>query len=158
MTVPSGIPAISAISLYDKPSNSRNTIASRNSGGSCSIACRSKPPFFTRKRLGFGTHRHTCPAVDFFVKAGRRFPRSVALEPRVTGIADNRKQPRAAVATMEAIEELVGAQERFLHHIVGVLLLTRQPTRQVVGVVQMWQDNLLKTSELICVSQVIGCS
>src|SRR5205807_4707473 len=42
ITVPSGIPTIAPISLYDKPSNSRSTIASRNSTGKSSSAWRSK--------------------------------------------------------------------------------------------------------------------
>src|SRR4029077_19591549 len=38
ITVPSGMPAMAAISLYDRPSSSRRTTASRNSSGSRSSA------------------------------------------------------------------------------------------------------------------------
>src|SRR5438128_8782517 len=39
MTVPGGMPAMTAISLYDNPSSSRRINTSRNSRGSSSIAC-----------------------------------------------------------------------------------------------------------------------
>src|SRR5215469_8450805 len=41
ITVPTGTPVTAPISLYDSPSSSRSTIASRNSAGNSSIARRS---------------------------------------------------------------------------------------------------------------------
>ena len=96
--------------------------------------------------------------MNFFVKASRWLLRFVALEPRVTSITNNQKQPKTAIAALKAIKKLISAQKRFLHHIIGVLILARQPTRQVVGVVQMWQDTLFETSKLVSVWQLLGRS
>src|SRR5450756_1000196 len=43
MTVPTGTAATSAISLYERPSSSRSTSASRNSSGKVSSAARKAP-------------------------------------------------------------------------------------------------------------------
>ena len=91
-------------------------------------------------------------------RSGRWLPRSVPLKPREAGVADDREQPGTPVAAMKAIDELVGAQQRFLDHIFRVAILTREPVRQVVGGIQMWQDNPLKTREWIFSSQAIGYS
>src|ERR1700675_2760475 len=57
ITVPKGTPAIPPISLYDKPSNSRSTIASRNSTGRSSSAWRSISLSTLRSRSASGLDR-----------------------------------------------------------------------------------------------------
>jgi hypothetical protein len=45
----------------------------------------------------------------------------------------NRKQPGPAVATVEPLKELKGTQVRFLHDVFRVMIIPRQPTRQIVS-------------------------
>jgi len=48
---------------------------------------------------------------------------------------------------MKSAEEPERAQIRLLHHIFGVRVTARQPTRQVIGGVEVGQDCCLKAGE-----------
>ena len=73
----------------------------------------------------------------------------------VTGVAHNREQPRAAIATPVAAEELVGAKGRLLHDIFCVRVVAHEPARKIVGSVQMRQNSLLKVREFIIFLQTL---
>ena len=91
--------------------------------------------------------------MDFFVEHRRGFLRPVLLQPGVTSIAHNRQQPGASVSAVEAVKKSERAQVRLLHHVFRILVIARQPARQVVSRIQMRQYDLFKTSELDFFSQ-----
>jgi hypothetical protein len=68
---------------------------------------------------------------------------------RKKAIANNRKQPRLRVASPKPIEAPVGAQYRFLNDVVSRLRRTREPTRQIVGGVEVRQDLRLESTALV---------
>jgi len=69
---------------------------------------------------------------------------AIFVEPGVGRVADDGEQPGTAVAAAKSAEEFVGAQERILHDILGVMLIAGQPAGQIVGRVQMWQNDPLE--------------
>lgn len=69
-------------------------------------------------------------------------------------MAHDSEQPRAAIATTETIKESKRTQTSFLHHILRVVLIPRQPTCQIVRRVQVRQDGLLKLRQLAGFCQV----
>jgi hypothetical protein len=76
-------------------------------------------------------------------------PAAVLAQPRVTRVPHDGEQPAAPVRAIESCEEFKGAQVSFLHHIFGVMIVARQPTRQVIGSVQMRQDSLFETPNFV---------
>src|SRR5260370_37011867 len=63
--------------------------------------------------------------------------------------AQNREQPAFAAPTAEAAEEPEGAQIRFLHHVLGEVIVAGQPAREVVGHIEMRQRDLRKALRLL---------
>ena len=68
---------------------------------------------------------------------GREFVRAIVAQPGVTGVADNREQPGAAIPAIEAAEKLKRAQAGLLNHVFRVLVIAGQPAGQVVGRIEM---------------------
>src|SRR5215475_13364340 len=65
----------------------------------------------------------------------------------------DRQQPGASLAAAKPVKELVGAQEGLLHDVLRVVVVARQPARQIIGRRQVRQDGLLKLSEFAWLSQ-----
>src|SRR5207249_6930616 len=68
--------------------------------------------------------------------------RSIGAQPRPAGVAHDREQPRPRLAA-QAVEMAVGAQHRFLEHVLGVVVVAREPAREVVRRVEMRQHKRL---------------
>ena len=80
------------------------------------------------------------------VEGGRGWRALPLSQPGLIGIAHDLKQPCASIIAAETATKSGRVQERFLHHVLGVLVIASQPTRQVIGGVQMPQDVILKIS------------
>jgi hypothetical protein len=94
--------------------------------------------------------------VHFFVKCVRRLARAVLVKPRKAGIAHNGQEPDAGVAAAEALEEAERAQVGFLHHVLRVLIIPRQPARQVIGSIHVRQNHLLEAGEFLLLVQLLS--
>lgn len=64
-------------------------------------------------------------------------------------VSHNREQSGAAISAAKTAEEFQGAQVSFLRDILRIVIIARQPSRQIICGVRMRQDGLLKTSELV---------
>src|SRR5262249_11506004 len=67
-------------------------------------------------------------------------------QPRVERVSHNRKQPRPAIAAGEALPIFKCTQTSFLYHVLRILIVTREPSRQIVGCIQMRQDGRVESS------------
>ena len=76
-------------------------------------------------------------AVDILVKRFFARPAAMFLQPCVTGVANDRQQPRLAVVTVETVEEFICAKAGFLRDVLRVRVVSGKPSRQVVGRVEM---------------------
>src|SRR5258706_465399 len=70
---------------------------------------------------------------------------TVVLQPGDEGVAHDGEKPRPRLAA-QAVEEAVGAQHRLLHYVLRVVIVARQPAREVIGRVEMRQHQLLESS------------
>src|SRR5438477_1969748 len=75
----------------------------------------------------------------------RRPPRSTLFPYTTLFRSHNREKPRPRLAA-QAVEEAVGAQHRLLHYVLRVVIIARQPAREVIGRVEMRQHHLLESS------------
>ena len=75
----------------------------------------------------------------FFVELDGGLVRTRLPEPPVRGIAHDREQPRAGIAAAEPVGILMRSQVRLLHHVLRVFPAAHQPSRQVIGGIEMWQ-------------------
>src|SRR5258708_16747771 len=69
-------------------------------------------------------------------------------ESRKKAITDDRKQPRLCVLSPKSVEAPIGAQYRLLNDVLGVRGRTREPTREIVGRVEVRQDLRLESVAL----------
>src|SRR5256885_11315237 len=60
-------------------------------------------------------------------------------------VAHNREKPRPRLAA-QAVEEAEGAQHCLLHDVLRVVIIAREPAREVIGRVEMQQHQLLESS------------
>jgi hypothetical protein len=67
------------------------------------------------------------------------------VQPRVARIPHDRQEPRPHIAALVSVEKTEGAEARFLRHVLRIMIVPRQPAREVVRSVQMGQDGLLET-------------
>jgi len=74
----------------------------------------------------------------------RKFHGPVDLQPTQAGIAHDGEQPGPRLAA-QSVEETVSAQHGLLHHVLGVVIVARQPARKVVRRVQMRQHAFLES-------------
>ena len=65
--------------------------------------------------------------------------------PAEAGVADDSKEPRAAISTVERRKVPEGAQRGLLHHIVGVVFIANQPPGKTTASRQMGQDDIVKS-------------
>ena len=61
------------------------------------------------------------------------------MRPGIESIPDNFQEPGTRIAATEAGKESESAQVCFLDYVLGVLLIARQPAREVVGGIKMRQ-------------------
>src|SRR5271154_4753001 len=76
------------------------------------------------------------------------------MQPGIASVADDFHEPSPGITALEAGKESEGTQVCILDHVLGVLLIARQPPRQVVGSVQMGQNFLFKGAGLILLYQL----
>jgi hypothetical protein len=60
--------------------------------------------------------------------------------PRIAGVADDSKHPGADIAASEATKKSEGPHEGFLDHVLRILVVAGQPSRQVIGSIEMRYD------------------
>src|SRR5688572_2407759 len=65
--------------------------------------------------------------------------------PATAGVAHDTKEPGSAVAAGEGPEVAKGAQRRFLHDILGIVLIPHQPASEPMRGVKMRQNDVVKT-------------
>src|SRR5450432_426504 len=68
-------------------------------------------------------------------------------QPGKTGIPDDSQKPPPPIHSAKVIEEAEGLEIRFLSQVLGVLRVTRDPSRQVVGSAQVRNDGVFETRE-----------
>ena len=83
----------------------------------------------------------------FFVELDGGLVRTRLPEPPVRGIAHDREQPRAGIAAAEPVGILMRSQVRLLH-VLRVFPAAHQPSRQVIGGIEMWQKEFGKPAIL----------
>ena len=71
---------------------------------------------------------------------------------------DDPQQPGAPILPMKSAEEPERPQIRLLHHVFGIRLVVRQPTRQIVSGVEVRQYCSLKTGEFVLLLQSVFLS
>src|SRR5262249_13256705 len=69
---------------------------------------------------------------------------AVLLQPGIASVADHAQQPGATFAAVEAVEEPIRPQVRFLHQVLRVVIVAGQPAGQVERGVEVRQHGLLK--------------
>src|SRR5438552_915480 len=144
ITVPTGMPASSAISLYDRPSNSRSTITSRNSSGNLSNASFKNCFVRTSEQQGFRITAAVLGDMCFFIESRGEFVLPVFLQPRITRIPDDPQQPRAPVIAAETVKRLQRTQIGVLYQVLRIGSIAGQPARQVVGGGKVRQHRFLE--------------
>src|SRR6185312_3624203 len=72
---------------------------------------------------------------------------AVLLEPCIASVAHDGEQPRARLVSLHPVEISHRPHERLLHDILRVVVVPRDPARQVVGGIQMRKSRLLETGE-----------
>src|SRR6185295_15243356 len=65
--------------------------------------------------------------------------------PAATGVANDSEEPCARVSARERPEVSQRAQRRFLHGILGVVLISHEPACQTIGGIEMGQNDLVET-------------
>ncbi len=66
------------------------------------------------------------------------------LDHRVANISYNRHKPRLAIAAAKAGEGFVSAHISFLHGVFGILVVTQEPAGEIIGGIEMRQEDLFK--------------
>src|SRR5262249_2811463 len=80
----------------------------------------------------------------------------VALEPGVIGVAHDPEQPGAAVVAVEAVDEFEGPEARLLHHVLGVALVAREPAGEVIGRVEVGNEEAVEAPDSGLIVQARG--
>ncbi len=98
--------------------------------------------------------------MNFFVEHFIRTGRPILVQPGVASISHDREEPCPHVATLVAVEKTERAQAGFLRNVLRVLIVPRQPAREVVRSVQVRQDGLLEALASRCLwhPRVCRCS
>ena len=84
-----------------------------------------------------------------FVEIGRQVGAAIAADPGIRRVANDREQPRARIAAPEGPEEAERAQIRLLHDILRIRLALEQPAREVVGGIQVGQEDALEIVAIV---------
>src|SRR6185295_1609446 len=101
-----------------------------------------------------GDHRRTAVRdEDVELVHGRVRTRQPLVVEGVVRVAHDREQPGAGVSPGEGMEVLERAQIRFLHHVLRLVLVARQPAREAVGGVEMRQGDLFEQGDSILFRQ-----
>ena len=82
-------------------------------------------------------------AVVLFVKQIGQRVRAPAI-PVPGGVPNDAEEPGAAITTRESPKVSKRAQRRFLHNVLGVLVVSHEPARQTMRGVEMGQHHLVK--------------
>ena len=75
--------------------------------------------------------------------------RSVLLHPREAGVAHDLQQPASRVVAAKAADVAQRANERFLHDVLRVVIVARDPASQVEGCAEMRQGEALEAPLLL---------
>jgi len=120
--------------------NVANTMVSRNSTGSRSIAARSCSAFAfsISSASGVGTCQSMLVLAPFSSTSRSRASRSSmatmscggSFQPRIGRVAQDRQHPGARIVADAGVERAEGAQACFLQHVLGIGGVARQPARQ----------------------------
>ena len=78
----------------------------------------------------------------------QRMP-AMALQPGITGMADDREQPGAALSAMKPVKKGQGPHIRLLHDIFRIMIIPRQPARHIVGRREMRYEGLFKAYKCV---------
>src|SRR5215469_2726937 len=87
--------------------------------------------------------------VLLFIEAGGRIAGPVAAHPGKGRVAHDREQPRARITTAKTLRKAQRAQIGFLDNVLRVGFVLHQPAREVVGGVQMRQEDALKILPIV---------
>ena len=121
-------PRISAISLYERPSNSRSTIACRCCGGIFDSAVRSSPTLGSLVVLVVRSGVR-----DPLVELDLARPRLLLTEALLDRVARDREQPVRGLARADALlERAVRVQERRLRDVLGIGVVSEHRVRVAV--------------------------
>jgi len=85
----------------------------------------------------------------FFIELGHQFLRPILLQPRIASVSNDLQQPGARVSAMKLTKETVRTQRCLLDHVVGICTISKHPSSQIGGAVQMWQHQLLKPNSVL---------
>ena len=127
-------------------------MASRNGSGMASIAARTRSIFGSADDFFLGRRatgrlvleelrRHFVAEAAFVNDEATAIPPRARLR-RAAAIADDREQPCPRRAAAELGECAKGAEERILHDIVAQHRVARQVAREIIGAVEVRQDQL----------------
>src|SRR6185369_17494469 len=109
-----------------------------------------EPRVGAAQQLRLGTGTAGLDRVDFLIERLRDLlPALLLVQPGVERAADNGEQPGPRVGTLEAVEELHGAQAGGLPDLFRVLIVAGEPAGQVVRRVQMRQDRPLAAAAAV---------
>jgi hypothetical protein len=79
-----------------------------------------------------------------FVKLNARHIALLAPLKSEARIAHNFEQPRLSIPAPVAVKKSKSAQTGFLHHVLCVMLIANQPSRQVISRMQVWKNDFFK--------------
>ena len=79
--------------------------------------------------------------MQFLVELDGFLELAVAAQPRPRGAANDSEKPGAGVPAAKAGKELEGAEGGFLGDILGIALISGEPAREIVGGVEVRQDD-----------------
>ena len=84
------------------------------------------------------------PAVHLLVEFRRLIGSPVALEPGERGVAHDRENPRARIAAAKSARKPERAQVGLLHDVLRVVVVTHQPSREVVRSIHMREERAVE--------------
>ena len=82
-----------------------------------------------------------------FIENNSRQITHFAAAPGEARVAHDLEQPGLPISTFVAVKESKGAQVGFLDHVLCIMLIPRQPPRQVISRIQVRKDDLFKKPE-----------
>src|SRR5262245_20767911 len=94
----------------------------------------------------FGGGRFADHVVELIVEGKGDFMAPVPMEPCIGCVPHDCEDPCSAVSSMEPVNSPECPQTRLLNHILRVLIVTCEPTRQVVGRAELGRNNPFKES------------
>src|SRR5947209_4360055 len=109
---------------------------------------------FVQQQHSFRTGFGRALQIDSFV--GWKWLRFGRSKPAEAGVANDSKQPGASVGSVKAVEVTMRPQERVVHDVFCILVASQQPTRKVVGRVQVRIDGALEVIGELGLRHVLG--